>query len=184
MNKIKSISMFCALLSVGSAVANPILSEDKSAFQLNFPQEIKDKLSEFISSVCETEPYEDACDELPLPLEIIDAMTPCIDISFKERKSRLTKSNLVSVARALLKFDNKKALLSKNHSTYIHIALDYFLNPLDRDITCLPICSATCCSTACWQRIMATSDEKAKMKIIDEYMAALDNIMISLLSQS
>jgi hypothetical protein len=113
MNNIKNIGLLCSLLSIVPAVANPILSENETAFQLGFPQVIVDKLNEYITGVEGHESYGafsyilsgDSSLHVEIQKEFwttIGAMAPYVDISVKTRKARLIDANLVSVAKTLL----------------------------------------------------------------------------------
>jgi hypothetical protein len=136
-NKIRNISLLCALLSAGSAVAEPgpILSEDKTSFLLNFPQVIVDKLNEFIIGVEGHGPLVDisnglsSCENVQEKFwKTIEATAPYINISSEKRESLLTSENLVYTVQALLYLNNAKIFIPTLLVIRIQIALDYFLS--------------------------------------------------------
>jgi hypothetical protein len=185
MNKIKNISLLCALLSAGSAVAElgPILSSDGTSFQLNFPQEIVNQLNEFIAGVASHESYE-AFSYTPssngsLHLEIqkefwttIGAMAPYVDISVKTRKARLVNANLVGVAKTLLELHANAASCPIVFNTYINTALNYLLFPAERSMICLP----SCMSLASCRKFLYPGD--ASLPIVEDYICALDEVSL------
>jgi hypothetical protein len=137
MNKIRNISLLCALLSAGSAVAEPgpILSEDGTSFQLNFPPVIVDKLNEFIAGVEGQEGHEAfisdplLCENVqPEFWKTIEATAPYISISPEKRESLLTSRNLACTAQTLLILNDAKIFIPALLRIHIQIALDYFLS--------------------------------------------------------
>jgi hypothetical protein len=197
MNKIRNISMLCALLSAGSAVADPILSEDGTAFQLGFPQVIVDKLNEYITGVeghenygafpyqTEFDDHSSSCKEIGICTsfrEVAEAMLPSFEVTRKERRRRLEQENLVSTAKTLLELNEKEITISSISTAYVQSALEYFLDTFERDA----ISVAGCVSPAHWQRLVAFQKGiplDPVTKAIDTYKAALDKIAVLALYQ-
>jgi hypothetical protein len=144
--------MLCALLSADSAVADPILSEDGTAFQLGFPQVIVDKLNKFVDSIQKSsepiintkdcEPFIDtscnslSCEKIQKKFwMIIGAMAPYIDIEPGRRESLLSSKNLIRVAQTLLILNEKKISIPALLVVRIQIALDCLLSdyPINTD---------------------------------------------------
>ena len=198
MNKIKNISLLCAcaLLSAGSAVANPgpILSPDGTSFQLNFPPVIVDELNRFVSTTEEQNhrnyeafPYEVIiqgngllCKEIgicPLFVRTVEAMMPYCNISQEEFESRMSDENRVGVAKTLLEPNNKKISLCADSAVYIQFPLSYFLNFFYQRIARQPISQATCVSISCWLKLLALKRGDTEiyntLKAIDQYRDAL-----------
>jgi hypothetical protein len=135
MNKIKNISLLCVLLSAGSAAANPTLTEDGTAFQLNFPSIIVGKLNEFIAGVEGHGPFIDtssgalSCENVQQEFwQIVEAMAPYIDIAPERRESLLSFENLVRTAQTLLMLNNAGIFIPALLVIRVQIALDYFLS--------------------------------------------------------
>ncbi|MDR3143701.1 MAG: hypothetical protein LBT57_02555 [Puniceicoccales bacterium] len=149
MSKIRNISLFCALLSAGFAGADdehylspklgPILSADKTHLQLNFPQEIVDKLNKFIAGVKGHERYgaflciPSSNNSLRWRIQkefwmTIGAMAPYINMQPEKRESLLSSENLVRTAQTLLSLHDSKIFIPALLVIRIQIALDYFLS--------------------------------------------------------
>jgi hypothetical protein len=205
MSKIKNISLLCALLSVGSAIADPgpILSEDGTTFQLNFPSVIVDELNEFVAGVeghegYEAFPYqvESSSDGLLCKEEGIypsfrataEAMLPCFNIPQEEFESRMSDENRAGVAKTLLELDNKKISLLGDSAVYVQVALSYFLNSFYQRLANQPISQATCVSTACWLKLIALIKGDMEtyniFQAIDRYKDDLSKIGTSSLYRS
>jgi hypothetical protein len=182
--------MLCALLSAGSAVADPILSEDETAFQLGFPQVIVDKLNEYIAGVeghenygaflyqTEFDGHSSSCKEVGVCTsfrEVAEAMLPSFEVTRKERRRRLEQENLVSTAKTLLELNEKEITLPPASTVYIQVTLSYFLDIFERNT--IPV--SGCVSEAYWRRLVAFQKGiplDPVIKVIDEYEAALDKI--------
>jgi hypothetical protein len=198
MNKVKSVSLFCALLSVGSAIADPgpILSEDGKTFQLNFPPVIVDELNRFVSMTEEQNqknyevfPYEvtphgdgSVCNKVGICEPFVwtaEAMMSHfrLKISQEEFESRMSDENRAGVAKTLLELNNKKISLLGDSAVYVQIALSYFLNSFYQRLANQPISQATCVSTACWLKLLALKRGDTRtyniLEAIDQYRNAL-----------
>jgi hypothetical protein len=192
MNKIKNISLLCAcaLLSAGSAVADPgpILSPDGTSFQLNFPSVIMDKLNEFIAGVEGQERYEpfghkvvtlnglSLCEAIHKDFwTTIQATAPYINIPPKKRADRLSAKNLVSMAKTLLWLNAAHIAVPINFALYIQMALDYFQNQPEG----IQYYSPTPSCGRYPRRRQKTAEEKSE----EEYKCALDEIITRSLSE-
>jgi hypothetical protein len=199
MNNIRNISLLCSLLSIVPAVADPILSEDETAFQLGFPQVIVDKLNKYIAGVEGHENYEAfgyktiaygnkfLCEEIgicPSFARIAEAMGPYFNISQAEFKSRMSCGNLVSLAKTLLKLNEEKIAFHIGSIVHMRVVLNYFLDLFDSGV----IFStggypSTCISATCWKRLIASKNDFPLYPDIEEYKDALGEIALVALKQ-
>jgi hypothetical protein len=202
MSKMRNFSLLCALLlSAGSAVAEsgPILSADGIYFQLNFPQEIVDKLNEFITGVkgherygaflYQIEPSNNVllCKELgicPPFVRIAEAMIPRFNISQKEFENRMSDGNLVSLTKTLLKLNAQKITFPLDSIAYMQVALNYFLDLSNSGATpSMGSCPSTCISTTCWKRLVALQSGLTLDQNIEAYRDALGEIALLVLKK-
>jgi hypothetical protein len=182
MNKIKNISLLCALLSAGSAAANPILTEDGTAFRLNFPQEIVDEFNRFIAGVeqgksrpCDTYAIELSGNRLTsidqgFP-KTVEAMVPYIDLPWEEVQTRLQETNVARVYKTLVQLHDSRALVSANaaFAFCIKTILNYFFDQAAK-------CPPTCCGTVSFlMRKIKFGQEVAEAT--DDYVFHLDEII-------
>jgi hypothetical protein len=201
MNKIRNISLLCALLSAGSAVAEPgpILSEDGASFQLNFPKAIVNKLKEFINGVEGHEGYgaflyqiESSnnrllCKEVGICTSfrtMAEAMLPYFNISQEEYQRRMSNENLVCTAKTLLELNENKITFPIGSIVYIQVVLNYFLDFFDSGVISSPGgCPSTCISTTCWKRLVALKNDFILDLDIEGYKDALGEIALLALKQ-
>jgi hypothetical protein len=181
MNKIRNISLLCALLSASPAVAEPILSPDGTSFQLNFPPVIVEKLNEFITGVeqntgpCDIYAIELSGDKLtgidPEFPKTAEAMVPYIDLPWKEIQGRLQEVNVTRIYKTLVQLNNDRALIPANtaFAFCIKTILNYFFDQATE-------CSPTCCGTVSFlMRKIKFGQEVAET--IDDYTFHLDRII-------
>jgi hypothetical protein len=183
-NKIRNISLLCTLLSVGSAAANPgpILSEDGTTFQLNFPPVIVDKLKGFIDGIGGHEGYKAFSYEIESgSLELIaldqnffttaEAMVPYMGLPWDEIQTRLQKSNVIGVCKTLLEINDKKAVMSAN--TVSAFCIKTILNYLFDQAAG---CASTCCGPMSFLMRKIKFGQQAA-EAIDDYIFHLDKII-------
>ncbi|MDR0727991.1 MAG: hypothetical protein LBF21_00025 [Puniceicoccales bacterium] len=181
----KSIGLCCACaLSLASVGANPILSEDKSMFQLNIPAEIQKRLSAFIAATGGQEAYRafpfkakqqagmPLCKKLPQDFsKMVVAMNPCARYSLAPEKirDRLSGEKLVRFAKTLLDFNEEKLYFPIALASAMDRSLSYFLYPSDPD------CPSEARRLAALRRWKGSDPD---LPLIDEYMSALNDITL------
>jgi hypothetical protein len=186
-NKAKNTAALCVLLVAGSVVANPIYSEDRTAFQLNFPIEIQEELSKFISSIedknhehCAAFFYEIDPESLKLKgeiqedfLAITEAMTPYIDLPWEDIQSRLQELSIVRVYKTLWQLNDQTVFIPNRAAFCIKAVLNYFY---DRSLGNLPLYCGGNISFMLRKQKFGNKVAQA----VEEYTCALDEIIQSL----
>ena len=195
MNKIKNISLLCAcaLLSAGSAVADPgpILSPDGTSFQLNFPPIIVDRLNEFIAGVEQNNgPHDiyaiELSDDGNKLLTSIDqefpktvgAMVPYIDLAWEEIQARLQEANVTRVYKTLLQLQDSHISIPANtaFAFCIKTILNYFfVQFIEHHL------SVSCGDISFLMKRKVLGAETAQS--IEDYICNLDEIIQSSLSK-